>query len=145
MRFINRVPIAVWFIVAQALCYGAWNPTGMSLWHLWFASDMPWSIRVLSGGLFTAIVIMFLTETWRSLGWIGLTLYVVIVVATLAVLRDLGLFEWSSLGSVQWWGQAVLATLLTLGFQGGRIYRVMTGRVPVSSPHDVSAVPHHHN
>lgn len=143
MRFVNRIPIVVWFVVAQALCYGAWNPTGFSLWHLWFQSDMQISIRVLSGALFSAIVIMFLTETWRSLGVVGLGIYLVVVGATLAVLRDFGLFSWDSFGSIQWWGQAVLATLLTLGFQGGRIYRVMTGRVPVSTTHDV-APGHHH-
>lgn len=142
MRFVNRIPVLAWFLLIAALCYGAWNPTSYSLWYMWSQSAVPLSACVFVGVLFVVIITMIVVETWRTLGIVGLFLYVAFVGAALWVLYDIGLLTRESLASAQWWAQGVVALMLTIGFQGRRMYRAMTGIVPVASVQ--SDVPHHH-
>lgn len=143
MYWVNRVPIWAWFLITTALCYAYWNPTNVSLWHWVFASDALASVKVLVAILSVSVLLLYLLETGRSLGKIGLALMGAFLLALSWVCYDTGILRTDNVSSVRWWGQIVVGFVLTVGLQGGRMYRAVTGRVPVAGTETV--VTDHHS
>lgn len=132
MRWLRDVPVWVWFIFSVVLCYTLWNPSEYSLWDFWRYGNAMTSTKALVAVVILIIALFYIHETWHSLRPIGLTLFVLLLATVCWFFWDQGILTRDNMGTSRWWGQLVIALLLTLGVQGAKIYRNLTGRVPVS-------------
>lgn len=146
MQFLNRIPVWGWFLFTFALVYSTWNPTGYSFFEYIGWSDGSYSSRVLLGLALMAMYAIYLHETYQTFNVIGLGIFLALIAAAVWKAADWGVMDAANVNVWQWLAPAVLAFLLTLGLQGGRIYRNATGRVPVSVDHHaMNDTPTHHH
>lgn len=135
MKWLRAIPFWGWLLIMMLICYGVWNPTPYSVYGLWMgAAGVAISVKVLVTLITAAAIYLFITETFRTLGHIGLIIYLAIVGVILWVLKDFGWLTTENISSAQWWIQIPVAVLLTLGSQGSKLYRAATGRVGVDDP-----------
>lgn len=147
MRWINNLPVWFWLLFTLVLVHITWNPTGHSLFNYVAFSEGPWSSRFLVGVVLLAIYALYLHETYQTFNMIGALLFVLIIGGTIWKAVDWGLVNATSTNLWQWISPTIFGLLLTLGLQGGRIYRGLTGRIPVSvdhAGHQQDAPVHHH-
>ena len=145
MQWLNRISITWWFIITFVFVYATWNPTGYSLFEYVVFSHEPYSSRFVVGALVVAVGSLYLHETHQTFNKIGLIIFACIVGAALWKAIDSGILSTTNSSVWQWITPAIVAFLLTVGLQGGRIYRNATGRVPVSVDHTTDAIDHHHS
>lgn len=145
MQFLNRIPIWGWFLFTFTLVYATWNPTGYSLYQYLFFSGWGYPGRALVGIAVLGIYVIYAHETYLTFNVLGLIIFLALVAACLWFAADLGIIRAGSAGVWQWLTPGIFAFLLTLGLQGGRIYRNATGRVPVSVDSHHDAQPTHHS
>lgn len=135
MSWLRRIPFWGWFLITLVITYGVWNPLGYSVYHMWIeASDIPFSVKLLVTLLVSAFILLFATETYRTLGKWGLMIYCAIIIVILWVFWDIGILNQDNISSAQYWAQIPIALMMTLGSQGTKIYRSMTGRIGVDDP-----------
>lgn len=135
MRWINNLPLWAWFLFTMVFVYVTWNPTSFSMFHYVAYSDGAWSSRALLAIVVVTIYALYLHETYQTFNVIGAVLFLLIIAAGLWKAVDWNLIHTSSTGVWQWIVPSVVGFLLFIGLQGGRIYRGVTGRVPVSVDH----------
>lgn len=139
MKLLRAIPFWGWFVINLVIAYGVWNPWGFSLYDMWVgASRMPTSAKLIITLIVGAFIMLLVTETYRSLGRVGLFVYLAIVAAILWLCYDLGWLSMDNLDSAQYWAQIPIAFLLTLGSQATKLYRAATGRVGVDDPDTVA-------
>lgn len=144
MSWLNRVPLWGWFVFFLVFCFGVRNPSNYDLASYWLDSNMHLSGRILTMLLTLCVISMVIYETHASFGHKGLILFAAIIGVGFWVLWDNGLFSANSFNYIMWWGPFLLALIMTLGFQGGRIYRNMTSRAPVIVSPDDHDTPQDH-
>lgn len=131
---LRNIPFSGWFILMIILCYGIANPSGISLYGMWVAGvSLPISVQVLITLIIAIILLMTVKQTFRSLGLIGLVVYVLIIAALLWVLSDFGFLE-AAADTAIYWVQIPLAFLLTLGMQWPKIRLAVFGERTVDDP-----------
>lgn len=155
MNWVNRVPIWAWFLFTLFVCYATWNPSDISLWHFVLYGEAYFSAKAVVVILLMIIAMMYAFETWRSLGKIGIAMFAALIAAVLWWTYDHQWLRADNIHKVKYWGPAVLAFFLTIGLQGNRLWRNITGVVPVtgtdhrdtdhSSHHDAAIDTHHHH
>jgi hypothetical protein len=124
LALLSRIPISVWFTISIVLCYATWNPTEYSVVGF-IRSDASLSAKAIVFIIWGAVVVLYAHEVWRNIK--GVFVAGLLLAACLWFAFDMG----ATLAWAEWWGQILLGILLTIGFQGGRMYRAATGRVPV--------------
>lgn len=126
MNKLATVPLWFWYLFSVAYCYIVWNPY-YSMWDM-ARSDVDPAIKAIA--VITAVIVgaMYLVEGHRSLNTLGIILFLGLTGAIMWLAFNQG----ARFAYANWWGQWVVGALLTLALQGGRIYRSLTGRVPVS-------------
>lgn len=145
MNWINRIPIWAWFTFTFAFVYATWNPSGYSAYQFIFFSDQRLSVRFVVAVVVLIVYALYLNETYNSFNKLGALLFVAINGGMIWLAKDWGMINPLTPGFWQWVSPAIMAMFLTLGLQGGRIYRNLTGRMPVSidqGHHDHSTVHH---
>lgn len=144
MQWLNRIPLWAWFALTFLLVYATWNPTGYSLIAYVNNPDVSWSTKAVVVAMLMAVYAMYLHETYQTFNIIGGILFAGVVGTVLWKAIDWGMFDASRVNAWQWLVPGLFAFLLTVGLQGGRIWRNLTGRVPVSvdAPHNGDL--HHH-
>jgi FtsH-binding integral membrane protein len=138
MRWLSRIPLWGWFVFTVLLCYAIYNPTEVSLLHMVVYSDVSLPLKLLTSAAVIALLGLYVAQTYRSFNTFGLACLLAIVGLGLWSLHYYGV----SLVRVDWWGQLLIGAVLTLGLQGSRIYRDVTGVTTVSDP---DAAIHHHS
>lgn len=127
MNRLANIPLWFWYLFSVVYCYAVWNPY-MSLWNL-VQSDVDPAWKAIS--IITALIIasVYLVEGHRSMNILGITLFLALTGAIMWLAFNHG----AKFGYAEYWGQLVVGALMTLALQGGRIYRSLTGRVPVGT------------
>lgn len=123
MNWLKNIPIWGWWIFTVALCYAIWNPSEFSVYHFLRYSDADISVKALVVLLIGGLKTIYFLQTWRTFRPIGITIMALIIFAGLWSLQNLGL----PMIGAEWWGQIIVGSVMTLGLQGSRIYRDLTG------------------
>lgn len=137
MNALSRIPVWAWYLFSVAYCYAIWNPAH-SLFTI-LQGDAPASAKAVLVMLAVVVMTLYVVEGHRTLNTFGIILFVAFIAAIFWFAFDQG---FRGFGYVHWWGQLVVALLMTIAVQGGRIYRALTGRMPVAT--DIDAGHHHH-
>lgn len=138
MNALSRIPIWAWYLFSVIYCYAVWNPYA-SLYHL-LGSDADPAIKALTVVLALIVASLYIVEGHRTLNWFGIALFVALFGCIFWLAAKMGIHESRS---IQWWGQWVVGLLMTIAVQGGRIYRNLTGRVPVGTTIEDTGGHHH--
>lgn len=137
MNALSRIPVWVWYLFSVAYCYAIWNPSFSLFTYL--QGDSPASAKAVMVMVAVVVMSLYVIEGHRSLNTFGVILFVAFIAAIFWFAFDQG---FRGFGYIQWWGQLIIALLMTIAVQGGRIYRALTGRVPVAADGDSG---HHHH
>ena len=131
MKTLSRIPFWLWLLILTILCYGVWNASGFSLFHMITGDSASASTKLLLGVITFLVLALFSSATYRALGQKGLIAYMALVGATLYFLWDHGVLNKENAGVLKHFAPFIVALLLAVGSQGSKIYRAITGRVSV--------------
>jgi len=138
MNRLANIPIKVWYLFSVVYCYMLWNPY-YSLWSFVQGAADP-ALKAIAIILAVIIAALYLIEGHRSMNVVGIVLFLSLTGAVMWLAFNHGArFNYAEL-----WGQWVVGAFMTLALQGGRIYRSMTGRVPVTGTVEHDTAGHHH-
>lgn len=138
MNSLSRIPVWFWYAFSVAYCYAIWNPY-YSLFHLLQGGADP-AVKTLLTIVALIIASLYIVEGHRTLNVWGIILFVALFGTIFWLAARMGIHQY---GTIQWWGQWIVGLLLTIALQGGRIYRSVTGRVPIGGT-VVDDDDHHH-
>jgi len=138
MNFLSRIPFWAWYLFSVIFCYWIWNPY-FSLWQV-MSMDLDASFKTLAIIVSLIVASLYIVEGHRTLNVFGVILFVALFGCIFWMAAKFGIHGG---GLVQWWGQWIIGLLLTIALQGGRIYRSLTGRVPVGTTIDTDTDHHH--
>ena len=118
------------FLFATVLVFASYNPEGFSYYD-WVASDFP-SMSLEQAFVGTLLVIgwvIFLRATFRSLGFIGLTLSFTLFGLLFALLFKWGWLSLDMSKLVTYIAQVLIAVILALGMSWSHIRRRLAGQM----------------
>jgi hypothetical protein len=127
MNRLANIPVHIWYYFSVVYCYAIWNPF-YSMWDFVQGSaDPAW--KAIAIILALCILALYLVEGHRSMNIVGIVLFL----ALIGSIMWLGFNYGIRFSYIDYWGQLIVALLMTIALQGGRIYRALTGRVPVGT------------
>lgn len=138
MNALARIPFSAWYLFSVAYCYAIWNPY-YSLYQM-MTYDVSPALKGVAVVLAMIIASLYIVEGHRTLNLFGIMLFFALFGFVFWWAASNGLHGFAY---VQLWGQWLVGLLLTLALQGGRIYRSLTGRVPVGTTITDGDVHHH--
>jgi FtsH-binding integral membrane protein len=138
MNALARIPFWTWFLFSVAFCYWLWNPY-FSLFQL-LMTDMDAAWKTFSVVITLIVVSLYVAEGHRTLNAFGIILFIALFGCIFWIVSKMGLHHYDS---AKWWGQWIGGLFLALALQGGRIYRSITGRVPVGTTIEADSDHHH--
>jgi hypothetical protein len=133
-----RIPFWAWYLFSVVYCYAVWNPY-FSLYQL-IGSDVSPAIKGLCVVAALIVASLYIVEGHRTLNLFAIVLFFSLFAFLFWWAASKGFHGFSS---VHLWGQWIVGLLLTIALQGGRVYRSLTGRVPVGSSIDETGDIHH--
>ena len=120
------------FLMALALVFGTWNPSGYSYAH-WLIATLP---SVTAPLAFTGVVLLigwvaYLHATLEALGLLGILLAAAFFSTLTWVFFDQG---WITARNdvITWVSLVVLSAILTLGMAWSHLWRRMSGQVEIA-------------
>lgn len=129
-RFLSRMTFFAWFLVATGSLFTWYNPSEISLFHLWAGyPETTISTKVAASLPVTLILGLILYGCFRTMNVLGLVVLVGLVSTLMWLLyaavsvNILSVWFWS------WFSQPILGFILTMGWQWPKIWRQMTGVV----------------
>lgn len=137
MNKLANIPVKAWYLFSVAYCYVLWNPY-YSLWSFTQGSADP-ALKVVVIILMLLVLSLYLVEGHRSMNAFGIALFVGLTGAIMWLAFNHG----ARFNYVELWGQWVVGAFMTIALQGGRIYRSLTGRVPVTGTVEHDGTGHH--
>ena len=139
MNRLSNIPVSYWYFFSVAYCYAVWNPY-YSIFDLAHSNVDP-AFKAIAIVLALIILAMYLVEGHRSLSIVGIVLFLALTGSIMWLAFNQG----ARFAYADFWGQWVVGALMTFALQGGRIYRSITGRVPVTADTHHDQGMHHHN
>lgn len=134
-RLLRSIPIWGWFLLILLNVYALYNPSGLSIFHLWMAAN---EVALPVKLLLTAFALLgfglYVYGAWRALGPIGLVVITLIIVLCLWAADFYGLMDARDASLWSWLIQPLMSVVLTVGFQWPKLWRAATGRVEVEDP-----------
>lgn len=139
MNRLALIPLWFWYIFSVLYCYFLWNP----YYSIFDVAQGPFDPALKAVIIILALIIgsLYLVEGHRSLNAFGIALFFALVGAIFWLAMRHG----ASMRGADLWGQWIVGALLTIALQGGRIYRSLTGRVPVGTGQTDSDHHGHHS
>lgn len=128
--------LARW-LFAAALVFGTYNPSEFCYASWAFAEGSEFGpVRALVGVALLIAWIIFLRATFRSLGWLGITLGAALFGCLIWLLIDIGWLSMESTGALTWLALLLLSLILAAGMSWSHIRRRLTGQVDVDDVDD---------
>jgi hypothetical protein len=131
-----RIPFWGWLLIILAVLYLAYNPLGISAFHMWANGDptelLPF--KILGTLILVAVIGLVVHGTISSMSMVGFVLLVTLVAVTIWSTHALVNFDVLSFDFWAWALQPILAIMLTVGWQWPKIWRRSTGAVSVNDP-----------
>ena len=117
------------WLFALLLVFVTYNPTGYSLAHwVWPFGNEQLPLKILASLLLLGCYVIYLTATFRSLGWIGIILVFAFCGTLVWLFVDQGWMELSNPGILSWVMIVVLGTVMGLGISWSHIKKRLTGQ-----------------
>ena len=125
------------WLFAALLVFGTYNPTEYSYLSWLLAEGTEFGPIVALVGMILLIAwIVFLRETFLSLGWLGICLGAALFACVLWLLVDVGLLSLDSTSAITWLVLLVLSLILATGMSWSHIRRRLTGQFDVDDMDD---------
>ena len=113
----------------MVLVFITYNPTGYSLVHwIWPFGNEQLPLKILASLLVLGCYVIYLTATFRSLGWIGIILVFAFCGTLVWLFVDQGWMDIRNPGILSWVMIAVLGTVMGLGISWSHIKKRLTGQ-----------------
>jgi hypothetical protein len=123
--------LARW-VFALLLVLGTYNPSDFSYVSWAFGEGTEFGPIVALVGLVLLIGwIVYLTATFQSMGWLGITLGAALFACIIWLLVDIGWLSVSSPSALSWIALIILSLILALGISWSHIWRRLTGQIDV--------------
>ena len=134
----SPVVVITRMLIAAAVVFGTYNPTGVSVFHWVTQNENPTDAWVILGAIVAILAnVALLIAAWKALGKIG----TIIVVIFFAALVYLSLQEgWVSAGnqvSIELLALILYSAFLGIGLSGAIIWRRATGQVVTDEADDL--------
>jgi len=127
MNRLANISLHAWYLFSVAYCYCLWNPY-YSLFDFARGGADP-AIKAIAIVMAVIVAAMYLVEGHKSLNGFAIGLFL----ALTGALLWFGFNQGVRYAYVDYWAQWIVGGMLTLALQGGRMYRALTGRVPVGT------------
>lgn len=127
MNRLANIPLWFWYAFSVAYCYLLWNPW-FSFWQM-MQGDLDPAIKAVVAFSVLIVAALYVVEGHRSMNIIGIVLFFGFIGSMMWVAFNHG----ARFQNYEWWGQWIIGGFMTIALQGGRIYRSLTGRVPVGT------------
>lgn len=139
-RFLRNIPIWGWFLLILLNVYVLYNPSGLSVFHLWASlNQVVLPVKLLLTACALLGFGLYVYGAWRALGPVGLGVITLIIVLGIWAADFYGLMDARDANVWSWLIQPLLAVVLTVGFQWPKLWKAATGRVEVEDPDTPSA------
>lgn len=117
------------WLFALALVFATYNPTGYSLTHwVWPFGNEQLPLKFLFCLLALVCYVVYLTATFRSLGWLGIILIVAFCGAMVWLLVDMGWLQLNDSGVFAWLSIFILGLIMGLGMSWSHIKKRLSGQ-----------------
>ncbi len=114
---------------ALLLVFITYNPTGYSLVHwVWPFGNEQLPLKILASLLILGCYVIYLTATFRSLGWIGIVLVLAFCGTLVWLFVDQGWMDLSNPGILSWVMIVIVGTVMGLGISWSHIKKRLTGQ-----------------
>jgi len=117
------------FLLALAVVFAAYNPTGLSFWHWASADPLTFTpTKGLAGVVLVTGWVVLLRATMRSLGGFGIVLAGAFFGFIVWGLLHWGVVPHDSFRVIQWLAQLVIVGVLTAGVSWSHVRRRISGQ-----------------
>lgn len=125
-------------LIAAAVVFASYNPTGKSVFHWVRDNDNPTDAWVILGAI-VAILANFalLIAAWKALGKLGTIIIVILFAAVVYLSLQEGWVSSQSNASIQWLALILYSAFLGIGLSGAIIWRRATGQVVTDEAPDI--------
>ena len=130
MRALARISFSGWLFILTIFSYLVWNPSKVSVWHMWsenLIDSMP--AKLLISLFVIGILFFFFVESRKAIGDVGLFILSVIFGLIVWLFIELGILDAGNAGSLKYVAPFVCAIFLTVGSQFNKIRRSVSGTV----------------
>jgi hypothetical protein len=125
------------WLFAAVLVFGTYNPTEYSFVGWLLSEDFSFGpLPALLGVALMIAWIIYLRATFRSLGWIGITLGAVLFGCLIWLFVDLGVLSLEATGALTWVALLLASLLLATGMSWSHIRRRLSGQLDVDDVED---------
>lgn len=129
-RLLSRMTFFAWFLVTTGSLFTWYNPSGISLFHLWTQfPDTTIATKVAASLPVTLVLGLILYGCFRTMNVLGLVVLVGLVSILMWLLYAAVSVNILSVWFWTWFSQPILGFILTMGWQWPKIWRQMTGVV----------------
>ena len=106
------------------------NPTGFSYYH-WLADGGREMLpqKFIAGVVLLIGAIIYLRATWRSIGWLGISLVLALLGGLVWLLVDMGWLDLGAADVVGWLTIVISSTILAVGMSWSHIRRRLSGQL----------------
>ena len=118
-----------WLFITTLFCYAVWNPSGYSIVDIYHIEEIVWPAKFLIWAICIAIAYFYIHTMFKSLRVIGFAIITTIVGTFFWTLVEYEILTPENVGSAKYWGQFVIALVLTFGFRFAKMRRAATGIV----------------
>ncbi len=121
---------ALRWVFALLLVGLIFDPTGYSYYH-WLSQTGGEMLpqKFIAGVILLIGAIIYLRATWRSIGWLGITLVLALLGGLVWLLVDMGWLDLGASGVVGWLAIVISSTILAVGMSWSHIRRRLTGQL----------------
>ena len=144
MKYLSRIPLWGWLIILTVLSYAAWNPFGMSVFHMWVKEGQmqaPTAGKLLVTLLLLGALYFFAKETKKAIGTGGIFFLTIIIGLVLWLFKGIFTEKPGVLGNLF---PFIIAVFLTVGSQFNKVRRRISGTVSVDNSEDEIVDMHDH-
>ena len=125
-------------LVAAAIVFATYNPTGYSVYHWVANNENPTDAWVILGAIVALLAnFALVVAAWKALGPVGTIIVLVLFAALVYLSFQEGWVDSGNNASVQWLGLILYSGFLGIGLSGAIIWRRATGQIVTDEAGDI--------
>lgn len=126
-------------LIAAAVVFASYNPTGKSIFHWVRDNDNPTDAWVILGAIIAILAnIALLIAAWKALGKLGTIIIAILFAALVYLSLQEGWVSTQSNVSIQWLALILYSVFLGIGLSGAIIWRRATGQIVTDEAPDIN-------
>lgn len=138
LRGSSPVVLVTRLLIAAAVVFASYNPTGTSVFHWVKNNENPTDAWVILGAIIAILAnIALVIAAWKALGKVGTVIILILFAALVYLSLQEGWVDTGNYASVQWLALILYSGFLGIGLSGAIIWRRATGQVVTDEAGDI--------